>query len=175
MTAADAKKELELMHSIYDDLKEQPVQVQQRVLAWVLGALGIAAPLSDGKRLSGSQDVSHRGHNAGNSDTYETFADLYNAAGPTTGGDMALVGGYWFQVCQGAEDFVAAEVNKELKNAGAKVANITVAFTGLIDSTPRLALQIRKSGKAQQARKRYKLTHAGIKAVEKMIKGDGGE
>jgi hypothetical protein len=173
----DAKEELELMQAIYNGLKCQPAEVRQRVLTWVLDRLD-GAPLSLGKHHSGAQHaVQHEATKrvTRQNDTYETFADLYDAAQPTTGADMALVGGFWFQVCQDAEDFVAAEVNKELKNAGAKVANITVAFNGLIKSSPRLVLQVKKSGKAQQARKRYKLTLAGIKTVENMIKGDGGE
>jgi hypothetical protein len=40
-----------------------------------------------------------------------------------------------------------------------------------METTPRLVLQLKKSGKSQQARKRYKLTTAGITEVERMIKG----
>jgi hypothetical protein len=173
----DAKEELELMESIYSGLKRQPPEVRQRVLAWVLDRLD-GAPLSLGRRHSGTQHGAPHEANeriTQGSVTYGTFADLYNAAHSTTAKDMALVGAYWFQVCQGADEFVAAEVNKELKNAGAKVANITVAFNGLIESSPRLVLQVKKSGKSMQARKRYKLTLAGIKAVEDMIRGAGGE
>ena len=79
------------------------------------------------------------------------------------------MGGYWFQVCGGLEEFAAQLVNDALKETGAKVANVTVAFDRLRAANPSLVLHVRKSGKAQQARKQYKLTVAGIGAVEEMI------
>jgi hypothetical protein len=101
--------------------------------------------------------------------SYASLAELYNAARPETGAQKVLVGGYWFQVCEGLQEFSAQLVNDQLKEIGAKVANVTVAFNTLKASNPSLVLQIRKSGKAQQARKQYKLTVAGIRAVEEMI------
>jgi hypothetical protein len=58
-----------------------------------------------------------------------------------------------------------------LKNLGQGLANITNAIDGLRNQKPALVLQLKKSGKSQQARKTYKLTVAGIKAVEVMIDG----
>jgi hypothetical protein len=74
------------------------------------------------------------------------------------------------QVCQNAETFDGFTANKELKQLGKGMANITIAIDALRNEKPDArALQVGKSGKSQQARKTYKLTVAGIKAVEAMI------
>ena len=80
-----------------------------------------------------------------------------------------MVGGYWFQVCQKQEEFVSADVNKVLANVVGPLSNVTVAFDALKAAKPSLVIQVGKSGKAQQARKKYKLTIAGIRAVDEMI------
>lgn len=100
---------------------------------------------------------------------YASLAELYSAARPETGAQKVLVGGYWLQVCSQQEEFTAQAVNDGLKETGARVANVTVAFNTLKAANPSLVLQIRKSGKAQQARKQYRLTVAGIRAVDEMI------
>ena len=102
---------------------------------------------------------------------YETFAELFDAAQPSSNANMALVAGYWLQVCQGQTDFDGQSANTELKHLGRPIANITVAMNSLKSQKPTLVMQLRKSGKSQQARKTYKVTVAGIKAVEAMING----
>jgi len=100
---------------------------------------------------------------------FEHFADLYNAASPSTDSDRALVGGYWTQYCLGETDFVAQGINAALKDLGHQVSNITGAFDSLKAKRPALVLQVKKSGSTRQARKKYKLTAAGKTAVEDMI------
>lgn len=103
--------------------------------------------------------------------SFATFAELFDAAHPQSNADKALVGGYWLQVCQGAESFGGQAVNTELKHLGEAVANITNAIDTLKNQKPALALQLKKSGKSQQARKSYKITVAGVRVVENMIYG----
>ena len=103
--------------------------------------------------------------------TYSTFADLDAAANPTTNGDRALVAGYWLQVCQDNENFTGQAANKELTHLGHKSSNITAAINRLKNAKPQLVLQLKKSGSSQQARKTYKVSHAGVKRVEEMIGG----
>jgi len=102
---------------------------------------------------------------------YSSFAELFDAALPKSNADRALVAGYWLQVCQGAESFGGQAVNTELKHLGEAIANITNALESLKTQKPALALQLKKSGKSQQARKSYKITVAGVRAVEAMING----
>ena len=65
LAGADKETARKQIDDITNRLKDQPVQVQQRVLTWVLGALGVpgvAVSLPDGKRRLGGQhaDREHR-------------------------------------------------------------------------------------------------------------------
>ena len=68
-------------------------------------------------------------------------------------------------------DFDSFRLNKELQHLGHQLPNVTYALTELGKRKPALAMQVRKSGKSAQARKRYRLTDAGIKSVEEMMNG----
>ncbi len=103
-----------------------------------------------------------------------SFDELFDAANPTTGLEQVLVAAYWFQVEQGQDDLDSFQLNKELKNMGHQSGNITRDLESLKNRDPRLIVQVRKEGNTQQARKRYKLTRAGIQAVEKMIRSNRG-
>ncbi|MYA08587.1 MAG: hypothetical protein F4060_11220 [Holophagales bacterium] len=105
---------------------------------------------------------------------FGTFAELFHAAGaPVQNAEKALVGGFWLQVCQGAADgFKSYMVNRELKEAGFAISNITNAFSSLQARKPALVIQTGKTGAGAHARKLLKLTTAGIAAVDKMIEDD---
>lgn len=103
---------------------------------------------------------------------YETFADLFEAARPSTERDKALVAAYWVQNCQGATNFVAQALNVELKDLGHGVGNITEALNQLRDEKPALVLQLKKGGTSKQARKTYKLTLEGTRRVQLMVRSE---
>jgi hypothetical protein len=63
------------------------------------------------------------------------------------------------------------ELNTNLKNLGHGLSNVTDALTSLINRKPSFVLQTAKSGKSRQARKKYKLTRAGLDEVRRMIQG----
>lgn len=113
------------------------------------------------------------------SDDYEGIGDFFDAADPETEAERVLVVAYWVQVVEGVEDLGAMQVSKQLKDLGHSVSNITRAFDSMMSQRPRLVIQVRKSGKAKQARKRYRVSREGIKRVQSMlaeIKGaDDGE
>jgi hypothetical protein len=98
-----------------------------------------------------------------------SLADLFDAAAPPTEADRALVVAYWLQFRQGAEDLESQAVNSELKHLGHGVLNITRALDDLKTRRPALIIQTRKSGSTKQARKRYRVTAEGKKAVEHML------
>jgi hypothetical protein len=100
--------------------------------------------------------------------TFNDVSELFDAANPKTESDKALVVGYWFQVAQRRSDFGGQEVNNSLKHLGHGATNITRALGSLMNRSPRLVMQTHKAGKATQARKKYRLTTEGIRAVEKM-------
>ncbi len=175
--SVDLKLEMEVISGsakLFGKLAPERVEPAYFYLGNVLGAakMSPAGPAAKGDGSSSFKSGQHKASGKSNT-AYGSLAELYSAARPETGWQKVLVGAYWFQVCESSEEFSAQIVNDQLKEIGAKVANVTVAFNTLKAANPSLVLQIRKSGKAQQARKQYKLTVAGIRAVDEMINREG--
>jgi hypothetical protein len=138
-----------------------------RVLAWVSERYGVNLP-NRTKQAGQSQDRMKESPSLPAGE-FETLADLFSAAKPTTEADKALVIAYGVQVHEKQSEWTGLAINKELKHLGHGVSNITVALDTLISQKPQLALQTKKSGKARQARKLYKLTAEGLKRVRQMV------
>jgi hypothetical protein len=172
----DGDAEFAAMQALYNALEPLDNDARERVVKYIVARLEITATTIAEDR------VKNRGNGDDVEETalreeeavapkYGSFAELFDAVQPGSNPDKALAASYWLQVCQGGESFDGFSANKELKNLGQGLANITNAIDGLRNQKPALALQLKKSGKSQQARKTYKLTVAGIKAVEAMIGG----
>jgi hypothetical protein len=167
--------------TVHDALRPLKEEQQQRVIDYVSNVLGLALP----NRSSGAaarpngRDVEPDEEGAeaevataaASGSSFGSFAELYDAAQPKSQSDKALVAGYWLQHSQGGESFDSFSVNKALKNLGEGVPNITSALDTLKAQRPALVLQLKKSGKSRQARKTYKVTVAGLKSVENMLRG----
>jgi len=155
--------------------------IQQRVLRWAADKFNLSLAQTkkpvgaDGNKGRQEEEADDKEHEPDAPGTFSDFPSLYDAANPATEADKALVAGYWLQVIHGNADWGGFNANKELKNLGHGVENITVALGALIDSTPRLVMQTHKSGKAKQARKKYKMTNEGIRRVKQMLAGNGGQ
>jgi hypothetical protein len=175
VTTAAVEPDIEFaaMTNVYNALKPLDPQGRGRVLNSVTSLLEIVGKAPTSKTPSGAEAAEEAAivQEEAAAPKYETFADLYDAAGPNKSAEKALVAGYWLQVCQQAAVFDGFSANKELKNLGHEIKNITNAIEALKTQKPSLALQVGKSGKSQQARKKYKITVAGIKAVEAMTNG----
>ena len=143
------------------------------MLLYVIARFGgqLAPARSSGKLTPVPADEKAKG--AGQE--FASLGDFFDAADPQTEADRVLVVAYWIQVVEGAEAFESFPVNKQLKNLGHAVSNITRALDSLIDQTPRLILQTSKSGSAKQARKKYKVTREGTKRVQTMIEQRNGD
>lgn len=154
--------ELIAMQKVFETLEPLDDAARERVLAWVAQRLAIAGV------PRAKQQPTQRYENEKIEETcqYSAIADLYHAVTPSTNADKALTAGYWLQVCQGHGQFSSQAVNKELQNLGHVLSNVTDAFSQLQRKKPALAIQVKKSGKSQQARKLYKLTQAGIDAIK---------
>jgi hypothetical protein len=160
------------MQNLYVALEPLETEARSRVVGYVVARLGInlrasALRSNDEKEPPSIAAEVNRGDDTKRS--YASLAELFDSTQPTSNADKALVAGYWLQVCQGAETFDGQSANKELKHLGHGLANITNAVDSLKGQKPALALQLKKSGTTQQARKVYKITAAGLKAVEDMI------
>jgi hypothetical protein len=160
----DPMDELKAMKTVADALTGLNKDAVSRVLQWTAGSFGVSVSVSP-RAKSVITKVEEEGGIDG-TPTAESFADLYAAAQPKTDADRALVAGFWYQFKEGQEEFASQTINSALKNLGHGVSNITKALEALKAQSPALVMQVRKSGSSQQARKKYKLTDAGKKAVE---------
>lgn len=104
----------------------------------------------------------------------EDIGEMFAIADPRNDPEKALLVAYWFQTQGNQSDFDSASVNRELKHLGHGASNITNALTSLITRKPQLVIQTRKSGKSQQARKKYKLTNEGIRFARAMLNAEDG-
>ncbi len=166
---ATAGDEIQAMSAVAAALGPLDDAAKKRVLGWACQFFGVgglgkisSAPSSESNDNGGEKSLS-----------VGSVAELFDMADPQTGAEKALVISYWLQTTEGQDGFSSQTVNTELKNLGHGVANITAAFTDLLEQ--KLALQIQKSGKSQQARKVYKLTRKGFQQVEAMIGAHGGQ
>ncbi|WP_429815823.1 hypothetical protein [Ensifer sp. B1-9] len=175
----DADAEFKAIQTLYSALTPLEREAQARVVNYVTSLLQISVQPTASVKSASPHDVEQVDQNFSDDtsatntgiDNYSTIAELYDAAQPKSNADKALIAGYWLQFCQGAENFDSQSANKELKHLGHGLANITAAIESLKNQKPALALQLKKTGKSQQARKVYKITVAGIKAVQGMIDG----
>lgn len=173
--------ELDAMLAMKEALEVLEPEVQERVVWWAIKRFDLSVKTGSG---NGSKDEdldeddsadqdSRKDHGGGEGVQFEFFAELYDAAGPTTDKDRLLVACYWQQKIIGEVAFHAFSLNKELKNLGHGVDDISRKLDALIKEKPALVLQLKKAGSTRQAKKTYKLTVEGIKKVEAMIAGGG--
>lgn len=157
-----ADPELQALSAISSLLTELPGDSQARIVNWITSRFGghgvVRGPLKSG-------DGAHAPESARE---FPDVATLFVAASPTTGSEKALVVAYWLQECMSQEEWEGFAVNTELKHLGHGLKNVTDALNSLIEHKPQLVVQLRKSGKTKQARKRYKLTAEGIRKVRLM-------
>lgn len=176
MHPTEGDAEFAAMQVLYKALEPLDDDARKRVVSYIVARLEITTTglqgTPTGSRANG-EDVEEAAlhEEEAMAPKYGSFAELFDAAQPKSNSEKALTAGYWLQICQGTDSFEGFSANKELKNLGQGLANITNAIDGLRNQKPALALQLKKSGRSQQARKTYKLTVAGIKAMEVMIGG----
>ena len=174
MTASD--QEFSAMQAVYTALEPLAPDARQRVMIYInsrleIGALKPVAASAAAADPEEAAQVAAINVQQSGAQKYASFAELFDASQPSSQSDKALVAGYWMQVCQGNESFDSQSANTALKHLGHGLSNVTQAIDGLKSQKPALMLQLKKSGTTQQARKTYKVTVAGIKAVEAMIGG----
>lgn len=167
--------EIAAMSAVADALSPLEEDAQGRVLRWAAERYGVALGSSRRGRVDEIDDLDDEDDDVTEQEIteeapdFEHFAELYDAASPKTDVDRVLVAGYWLQAIKGQPSFQALDLNKELKNLGHPIGNVTDALTSNKDRKPSRILQLRKSGSSRQARKTYKLTHEGLIFVQGMI------
>ncbi len=161
-SATGADEELDAMRAVSNALRALDAASARRVLQWAAERFGIEPGTSRAVGLSAH-------HAANDLTTADDLAGFFAEAAPQTGPEKALVVGYYQQIVQGASELDAQALNSELKHLGHGLPNITNSMSLLMNQNPSLVIQTKKMGKEQQARKRYKLTNAGIVRVREML------
>lgn len=169
-----AEDEINAMKQIAAALEPLDDAGRARTLQWAISHFQGKSQIDFG--LSPDQPTQARGgQSSGGESRFETFAELFQAANPSTEREKALVASYWAQICNSEPSFGSQSLNDALKDLGHGVGNITDALSALKDERPALVLQLKKSGTSKQARKTYKLTQEGIRRVQAMTSGDTNE
>jgi hypothetical protein len=167
-----ASEEVAAMGTIAKLLGELDDEEAKRVLRWANDRFGLKTQPRADHGQDGREEGGDRGPGTAQ---FSRIADLMDAANPSNGTEHVLVGAFWFQVVQDMESVTGQQVNAELKDLGHPVSDITNTFGGLMKRKPSLARQVQKSGTSKQARKKYRLTDAGIRQVQRMIDDESGD
>ncbi|MCV7224457.1 hypothetical protein [Mycolicibacterium komossense] len=176
-----ADPEIEAMSALATALADLEDDARGRVLRWAAERYGVSLNVSSGSRHGGgaANGIGGGGEEvtdeeiAEEAPVYEHFADLFDKAQPKTNPDKALVAAYWLQTIQSQSTWQSAVLQKELKNLGHAISNITDALTANMQKKPARIVQVQKTGKSRQARKTYKVTHEGLVYVQGMLRGEG--
>jgi len=159
-------KEIKALTSLANALEPLDAAAVKRVLDWAAAKFGVVSSASNGsasdRKTSGALDSKVE---------YGSFADLFDAANPSTDRDKVLVAAYWLQEIEGTKEWASQPANDALKNLGHPLSNVTRALGDVQKTKPSLVMQTQKSGKSKQARKLYKLTGEGIKVVKRLLAG----
>jgi hypothetical protein len=160
-------KEIKAITSLANALEPLDAAAVKRVLDWAAAKFGVViSSASNGstgdRKTSAALDSKVE---------YGSFADLFDAANPSTERDKVLVAAYWLQEIEGIKEWTSQPANDSLKNLGHPLSNVTRALGDVQKTKPSLVMQTQKSGKSKQARKLYKLTGEGIKVVKRLLAG----
>ncbi len=137
-----------------------------RVLAWIVSKFG--------DHQNRNMSVSMRENL---SDTplgpVGSLAEYFSKAsgGIKTDADRVLVAATFLQENEGLTELTGLEINRELHHLGHRVNNVTKAISALMDKKPQMMIQTRKEGTTRQAKKKYRVTIEGQKAVRDLISG----
>jgi hypothetical protein len=168
MAEAQMSGELKAMAQVEAALGALGEEERSRVLLWAGSKFDVTlSPVRRKDKPDGGTEETEEAED--DEREYEDFATFYDAARPKTDTDKALVAAYWLQVEEGQSEVNAQTANTSLKNLGHGVGQITRAFDGLKSQKPALVVQTKKEGSSQQARKKFKVTSEGRKAVERML------
>lgn len=101
-------------------------------------------------------------------DSFNSFDELYRFLRPSSDAEKALLAAVFLSARRNMPEISSAQVQKELKNIGERVSNITQAISALVKK--KLVHQLGKEGNSQQARKKYRVTPEAVRTVGELLK-----
>ena len=156
----DETQEFDAMRAVTETLQALDEGARARVLTWINQRFTHAAAYK-APETNATMDSSQP----------QDFAELYGAADPRSEEEQALIAAYWKSKANGILDMDAQAINTLLKDLGYPVSNITRSLGRLQARRPTLVRQVQKAGRTKQARKKYRLTAEGARAVEEILRG----
>ena len=163
----DMDPEIQAMNKILEALSNLDEIARERVLRWAADRYAVSSGTPTGIERAEDQN------NEIGSTEFGYFSELFDAADPSTEWEKVLVASYWFQEIEGYSEVEAFTVNKALKQLGHGIGNVTREFARAQAEKPSFIFQVKKKGSTKQARKKYKVTDAGIRKVKNMISRTG--
>ncbi len=163
--------EISAMTKVAEALEELDSAARTRVLRWAADKyeVTLAHKVKKQEETNNSDLEASSESDDDKPQEYDAFAELFSDAAPTTTAEKVLVAGYWHQEILGQPEVTSIALNKDLKDLGHGITGMNDRFASLMSSKPQLAIQLKKSGSAKQARKKYKITKAGISKVHEML------
>lgn len=170
----EVETEVKAMATVAEAVKGLQPEAIRRVLDWANQRF-LSKPLPSVANPTGTKSAAPNAGDGTDSTApqFREFHELFDAANPDTSVEKVLVAAYWYQEVEGSEDLDSTELNRALKNLGHPSSNITRDLDALIRRTPRFVMQVSK-GPTKSARRRYKLTREGIRAVQRMVMASEG-
>lgn len=174
-------KEILAISQINAALKNLSEEEQYRVIQWVankyvqntssLKLAGPTVPGSSATVIEGTTVVQDEQTNNAPL-TYDTFAELLEAAGADAGADLLIVAGYWLQAVKGATHWTTREANNVLKPTGLGIDRMDHLLPKVLSEKPKRLLQVAKNKSATgQGHRQLKLTDIGINWVKDQLNG----
>ncbi|MCF8363758.1 MAG: hypothetical protein K9G70_14160 [Prolixibacteraceae bacterium] len=183
--------EIEAISKSYDVLKDLDDNSKKRVIQWLVSKFNLADEFYSSKvHFKKNEEPKVLTHKANNEEQeeieaevvgstneeeieyYSSVADFFAKINPSSGSKKALTIATYLQVTKNLPDITGYEINKELKHLGHASKNITVDIKNLIQTKPQLMIQTRKDGTSQQAKKKYKVTDAGLKHIKEILSNE---
>jgi hypothetical protein len=170
-SAALGLADLKALEAILRALEPLTGDDRTRVLRWASEKLGLQQPTGHGSggklQRSTPLDAAFEKHPGGFQDVGEFLA----AASPASDVDRVLCVAVYLQDFNESPDvgLSGKQINDQLKNLGHGVKNITDCINTLKSRKPQHMIQTKKSGKAKQAWKEYRVTRAGVEYAYRLI------
>lgn len=170
--------DLKALETVLKTLQPLSEAERERVLRWASEKLGIQLTASrhvgsGGMKKAAAIDVAFEKH----PDGFENVSEFLAAASAASDVDRVLCVAAYLQDFSDSQDVTLSgkQINDELKNLGHGVKNITDSINTLKARKPQHMIQVKKSGKAKQAWKEYRVTRAGVDYAYRLISEKGGD
>jgi hypothetical protein len=160
-------KEIRAMGEIANAISDLDENTRKRIIQWLISREGltlsgqvlteprIAKIFSNSTSIESSQD--------------QSLSEFFYSVDLQNDMERAVAVAYYLQTVDGKEELSSQEINDELKHLGYPISNITKTLNKAMETTPRLMHQTRKEGNARQSRKKYKVTHEGMKFLQAKV------